>query len=554
MAMKAYIGQPLLPPGYTLLEYIQSSGSQFINTNHKATNNTRVICDFQLLNNNLGQSVFGCWAFASDYSILGAFLLQVQAENYISFWYSNAATDFSTSVNILNRHTVDCNKNVGTIDGSYTATNNTATFSSEYPIYLFGGNFMNSLNQGCALKMWSAKIYEGSVLKRNFIPCKNASNEIGMFDTVSQTFFKNSGSGTFIAGTSKGYPELAQPVKKMYLGVNNIAQRIRKGYIGINNIARPFWSDVKQVAYYGQISGGLTGKIEEPSAASVGNYAVFAGINNGTSGTSYNKDVNAFNSSLTRTKAASCTNGYLHNFAGASNGTHAVFEGGQYSATTLFYDANLTQKSVSHGYSVRGFPGCGFNGYAFFYGGYNYTTTIRGYNSSLTKKTLSASYSSCDAGMCIVGNYMLIGGGENGGSTVNAFNKSFTRSTPTALPFSKRRLCGASVGEKYGLFAGGCDNNYGSGSITTVASYNTSLTRSTATALTKASYDFASVSTPSYAVFFENSGYTDSYDENLTKVQRSGRGSYSNSNAAAMAGKYAITTGSNNAVEAYLID
>lgn len=34
----------------------------------------------------------------------------------------------------------------------------------------------------------------------NFIPCKNSPDEIGSYDMVSQSFFVNAGSGSFVAG------------------------------------------------------------------------------------------------------------------------------------------------------------------------------------------------------------------------------------------------------------------------------------------------------------------------------------------------------------------
>ena len=49
-------------------------------------------------------------------------------------------------------------------------------------------------------KMYGAKIYNNGTLIRNFVPAKNASGVVGMYDTVSGQFFTNQGEGSFIAG------------------------------------------------------------------------------------------------------------------------------------------------------------------------------------------------------------------------------------------------------------------------------------------------------------------------------------------------------------------
>ena len=49
-------------------------------------------------------------------------------------------------------------------------------------------------------KIWKAITYEGVPLVRDFIPCKNASGEVGLWDDVNSVFYGNAGTGTFIAG------------------------------------------------------------------------------------------------------------------------------------------------------------------------------------------------------------------------------------------------------------------------------------------------------------------------------------------------------------------
>ena len=56
-------------------------------------------------------------------------------------------------------------------------------------------------------KVYYAKFYNASGdLVRDYIPAKNRStNEIGLYDKISKTWFYNAGTGSFVAG-----PEIVQ--------------------------------------------------------------------------------------------------------------------------------------------------------------------------------------------------------------------------------------------------------------------------------------------------------------------------------------------------------
>ena len=54
------------------------------------------------------------------------------------------------------------------------------------------------------IKLYSCKIYNSyNILVRNFIPCyRKSDNVIGLYDTYTQTFYVNNGTGTFIKGNN----------------------------------------------------------------------------------------------------------------------------------------------------------------------------------------------------------------------------------------------------------------------------------------------------------------------------------------------------------------
>ena len=50
------------------------------------------------------------------------------------------------------------------------------------------------------MKLYYCKIWDNGSLVRNFIPCKNTSGTLGLYDAVNNVFYTNAGTGTFTAG------------------------------------------------------------------------------------------------------------------------------------------------------------------------------------------------------------------------------------------------------------------------------------------------------------------------------------------------------------------
>ena len=59
-----------LPSGYKRLEYIQSTGTQYIDTGFKPNNNTRVVMDLLYTGNESISNEFGAWNSSNNSAIL----------------------------------------------------------------------------------------------------------------------------------------------------------------------------------------------------------------------------------------------------------------------------------------------------------------------------------------------------------------------------------------------------------------------------------------------------------------------------------------------------
>ncbi len=169
-----------LPNGYTELEYIESSGTQYIDTG--ITGSTNAIIDMQGTPRTDEMIVF--------------MLAPIDATVYQNGFGQYQST-MSGSFDIATRrvYNVSYTSNSMTVNGVNVSNRYIA---NNVNLALFGSTATNR-RIGDA-KLYSAKIYNNDTLLRNFVPAKNSSGVIGMYDAVSGTFFTNAGTGTFVAG------------------------------------------------------------------------------------------------------------------------------------------------------------------------------------------------------------------------------------------------------------------------------------------------------------------------------------------------------------------
>lgn len=189
-----------LPDGYLRLEYIQSSGTQYIDTGFKHNQNTRVVMDAQFTDLSITSPQ---WLFdgrASDATgCKGVFFDPRDNLNKVSCDYATSygANRYRfTALNPSDRLHIDYNKNVITING-HVQTYPTTTFQSNYNIALFALNNGGAIEGYGSSRIYSCKIYDNEFLVRNFVPCKNVQDEVGLYDFVTETFYVNKGTGVF---------------------------------------------------------------------------------------------------------------------------------------------------------------------------------------------------------------------------------------------------------------------------------------------------------------------------------------------------------------------
>lgn len=202
-----------LPLGYFELTYIQSTGTQYIDTGFKPNQDTRLVLDFENTGDYSSMTTGLCPLFgarnasaASSASAFGLWIGSKSFPHYGNVAY-NANGNFTVDLNA--RLTYEMNKNVVSI-GSKVITCSSATFTTNYNLCLLTFNNYGTIETRRASgKLWSAKIYDNGTLIRDFVPCKTADDEVGLYDLVNDVFYANKGTGEFVSGelvNSSEYP------------------------------------------------------------------------------------------------------------------------------------------------------------------------------------------------------------------------------------------------------------------------------------------------------------------------------------------------------------
>ncbi len=165
------------PAGFTTLEYLESTGTQWIDTGVIVdSTDLRATIDFQFT-----QNIENTWiAGATTYPGLAG----VEGGIYKGELYTLNGFSYSSSA-IMDRQ---------------TATVQTDSLSN-LNFYVFGRNFPGDEDDAARAKIYSVQIYDGNTLIRNLVPVRRDSDgTLGMYDTVNNVFYTNSGTGTFVAG------------------------------------------------------------------------------------------------------------------------------------------------------------------------------------------------------------------------------------------------------------------------------------------------------------------------------------------------------------------
>lgn len=171
------------------VNYVEATGTQYIDLGFVPSSNTKVVCDFQCTAaDKTNRAIFG---------VVGQFSFRKFNETTFRTNGGNSV-DFPTTISITARHTVEKTPTVTTIDSTNTKDTTAGSVSNNL--------FLGAYNNGTAAanfakcKYYGFKRYEGNAISLDLRPCLDGNGVACLYDMVSDQYFYNQGSGTFDYG------------------------------------------------------------------------------------------------------------------------------------------------------------------------------------------------------------------------------------------------------------------------------------------------------------------------------------------------------------------
>ena len=200
--------------GYTAIDYLNFTGTQYINSGITQVNNPKITVDFQpnATGQNQYANIFGVYGSNANPYPSGSGL---RVNNNTAFQYNynrledNVHTGVIVGSNSGARSSFEMVQNGQTVDltfdgEKYTASQRIPTTARVYFIGAPNNGGTVNTNQSYRGRIYSMQMYENGSIVRDFQPARrNSDNVLGMYDKLNKVFYGNNGTGTFGAGAVK---------------------------------------------------------------------------------------------------------------------------------------------------------------------------------------------------------------------------------------------------------------------------------------------------------------------------------------------------------------
>ena len=200
----------MLPSGYTRLEYIESTGTQYIDTGIYGTEHhgMEIKYSYPTLDGAYSGRLCGGRTGGTStnaFAYIGTYIGTLTPANNTFYVTSNNGLSANLQPIDTNVHTASVNlsnNQKSYFDGQeIQGTGETTAYVHQFTTNLFRAyNGAYGWATPARARIYFCKITNSGELVRDFIPAKNSNNELGMYDLVSGQFFANQGTGDFVAG------------------------------------------------------------------------------------------------------------------------------------------------------------------------------------------------------------------------------------------------------------------------------------------------------------------------------------------------------------------
>lgn len=186
-----------LPDNVEQLEYIESTGTQYIDTGVKLNQNSKVEMEIALAEGMT--NIFGSRTSATQNNFTIVFAsstgVAIDFQNYSN---NRLLVDIPVSLDSPIYYSIS--KDELKIGDTVKTVQNYSSFETPQTAYIFdisGNPWIKTKAKG---RLYYCKIYDGDTLVRDFVPVIDGSNIACLYDRVEKKCYYNAGTGTFSYG------------------------------------------------------------------------------------------------------------------------------------------------------------------------------------------------------------------------------------------------------------------------------------------------------------------------------------------------------------------
>lgn len=178
---------------YTKIKYIESTGTQYIDTKYICGNDVRIETEFEYLQID---SVFRCIYGKQTKTASEDAITVSQAVNYTvqAYWRTNL-TPFTLEKD--RRYKMLQSQNALVLDGVDYGGWSSSITKSQLTMYLMARNNNGSAGNFFKGRIYGFKIYESNMLAMDLIPVLDSSKVPCFYDKISNELLYNKGTGEF---------------------------------------------------------------------------------------------------------------------------------------------------------------------------------------------------------------------------------------------------------------------------------------------------------------------------------------------------------------------
>ena len=202
-----------LPAGYTALEWVAASGTQWVNTGYVPSNDDKVTCDVEILPTDQADNarLFGATDGGGARNCFGVIVASTARNTPYLFYQRGTAEGMAVSSEDAatvagHRAVIVCSLETmsWTVGGETKSITLTTPLGGDVstPFVLFNNNVSSFAGKAQAAGTYSsAKLYRfkvetaSGVLRRDLVPCRTDAGVAGFWDLVENKFYGNSGTG-----------------------------------------------------------------------------------------------------------------------------------------------------------------------------------------------------------------------------------------------------------------------------------------------------------------------------------------------------------------------